>query len=104
MIAGPTFRPGEWVIYRKHKHGASPGPRATDIEPEPKGEAYSYCVDKYWVVIAVDGNAVVVGTRRGKQHVFEADDPNLRHARWWEKIVFRDRFPTPQEVEAASLS
>jgi hypothetical protein len=87
------FRPGDWVIYRKFKHSASPGPRAREINPERHGEEYTYCVDKFWGVVLAEGGWVVLVTRRGKQHTVMADDPNLRPARWWERLVYRDRFP-----------
>lgn len=88
------YCPGDWVIYRKAKHSASPGPRAREIAPEPNGEEYSYCVDKFWVVSRIENGCLVLSTRRGKQHVVEADDPNLRYARWWERFLYRHRFPT----------
>src|SRR5688572_29271998 len=101
MIGGHCYRPGDWVVYRKHKHSASPGPRAKDVAPEPNGEQYSYCVDKFWVVLAVEGERVVLATRRGKNHVVEAGDLNLRPARWWERVLFRDRFPDSHGMATA---
>ena len=98
MTDGPCYRPGEWVIYRRHKHTASPGPRAKDVTPEPNGEEYSYSVDKYWIVVSVENDNIVLATRRRKLHVVDADDPNLRPARWWERLLFRDRFPPVQEL------
>jgi hypothetical protein len=92
MIAN-QYRPGDWVIFRKRKHSASPGPRAREITPEPNGEEYSYCVDKFWGVAGTDKGRVILVTRRGKQHIVHSDDPNLRPARWWERILYRDRFP-----------
>jgi hypothetical protein len=47
-------------------------------------------------------NSVLLATRRGKQHVVECSDPNLRHARWWEKLIYRDRFPVPAPAPASS--
>jgi hypothetical protein len=61
--------------------------------PEPNGEEYSYCVDKFWGVAGLENGQVVLITRRGKQHTVDPDDPNLRPARWWERFLFRDRFP-----------
>jgi hypothetical protein len=93
LMSSHRYCLGDWVVYRKTKHSASPGPRAKEISPEPNGEAYSYCVEKFWTVTNVENGHVVLMTRRGKQHTVEADDPNLRHARWWEKLLYRDRFP-----------
>jgi hypothetical protein len=88
------------VIYRKPKSSLHPGPHARNIHPAPHGDSYSYLVDKYWRVIAVvpDHN-LVVRTRRGKQHTIPANDPNLRRAHWWERLLFKHRFPpcTPNE-------
>jgi hypothetical protein len=89
------FRPGDPVIYRATKHSAHPGPRAQEVTAETYGEGYSYVVDKFWVVAETrpDGQ-VVLKTRRGKTHRLSADDPRLRPARWWERLWFRDRFPS----------
>ncbi|MGE3779787.1 MAG: hypothetical protein AB7F89_21550 [Pirellulaceae bacterium] len=92
------YRPGDWVIFRKRKHSASPGPRAKEITPEPNGEEYSYCVDKFWGVASIDRDQVVLVTRRGKQHTVSFDDPNLRFARWWERLFYRERFPQLSSV------
>lgn len=101
MIGGESYRPGDWVIYRKLKHSPTPGPRAKDVAPELHGEEYTYCVDKFWVVVAVERNRVLLSTRRGKQHLVDRDDPNLRLAKWWERLFFRDRFPQPEVIGAA---
>lgn len=94
------FSPGDPVIYRKFKYSSTPGPRAKDVDPAPRGEDYTYSIDKFWVVVELcSENRVLLETRRGKQHVVELTDPNLRHARWWEKIFYRDRFPKPAGSE-----
>jgi hypothetical protein len=89
------FKPGDAVIYRKQKFSLRPSPQAKDICPAAYGDYYSYSVDKFWRVIAVRANQqIVVCTRRGKELTLEADDPALRRASWWERFVFRHRFPT----------
>ena len=88
-----AFKAGEPVIYRRTKIGPHPGPRAEDIRPSRAGEDYSYCVDKYWMVVTSLGEQLLVRTRRGKEHWVDADDPNLRRPHWWEKLIHRDRFP-----------
>ena len=94
MMFRRTFKPGDWVIYRKTKHSSRPGPRARDIHPEPKGEGYIYEVDKYWVVVEIrDDRKVLLQTRRGKHLLIEATDPQLRLVRWWERLIHRQRFP-----------
>ena len=55
-------------------------------------------MDKFWTVVAVQPDRkVVVRTRRGKQLTVEADDPALRRAAWWERFLFRRRFPEIME-------
>ena len=93
------FAEGDWVLYRKPKHSASPGPRASNVSPAPKGELYSYVVEKFWIVqeVLVDGR-LRLRTRGGKSHLIEASDPNLCRVPWWKRWVYKDRF---REVEAS---
>jgi hypothetical protein len=88
------FKPGDRIIYRLSKHSSHPTPRAVAVWPEPKGESYSYEVEKYWVVAKVqpDGRIIAM-TRRGKSRTIHGDDPALRRARWWERLFFAGRFP-----------
>lgn len=95
---------GDWVVYRKQKHSTSPGPRAKDVAAAPSGETYAYVVDKYWVVKqCVDSDQVLLITRTGKEHTVSLDDPNLRPARWWERLVYRDRFRETEKLLEASV-
>jgi len=88
------FQPGDPVVYRKHKHSLHPGRRARDVSPAPYGDEYSYVVDKFWRVVAVlPDNMLIVRSRRGKEHTIAATDPALRRARWWERLFLRRRFP-----------
>jgi hypothetical protein len=88
------FRPGDIVVYRKQKSSFHPGPHAKDIKPAPNGDLYSYLVEKFWRVVAVQpDHKLVVRTRRGKQHTIPANDPNLRRMHWWERLLFWHRFP-----------
>ncbi|MBI1337669.1 MAG: hypothetical protein GC164_11990 [Phycisphaera sp.] len=89
-----TYQPGDPVIYRALKHSAHPGPRATEIEPEPMGEGYSYAVDKFWVVERIDEQGqLVLRTRRGKLHILPPDHPQVRRPNLWQRYLYRDRFP-----------
>lgn len=91
------FKPGDPVIYRKSKFSNHPGPRAKNIDPAPQGEIYSYVVDKFWTVVGItDDQKLLIRTRRGKEHVVHPGDPNLRHARWWEKLFWGHRFPAAE--------
>lgn len=90
------FRPGDFLVYRKPKYSAHPGPNARDIHAAPHGDLYAYYVNKYWTVVAVRPDRhVVVRTRRGKEHTLAENDPALRPATWWERLWLRHRFPAP---------
>lgn len=100
------LKPGDHIIYVKTKQSVHPGPRAKSVEPSAKGDDYSYVVDKFWTVAEIrDDNKVLLLTRRGKTHLVDADSPHLRQPRWWERLLFRNRFPTlppaPQATPAA---
>lgn len=93
MVRLRGIQPGDWVVYRKSKISPHPGPRAQDVNPNTKGETYSYTVDKYWVVEQVlDDGRVVLKTRRGKSHTIPATDPNLRRAGLLDWLLHRNRF------------
>ncbi len=100
------YQPADLVVYRMQKYSPHPGPRATEISPAPKGESYAYMVDKFWIVAEVRGdNKLLLKMRRGKEHLVDADDPRLRRARWWEKLIYRNKFPqlvAEQPEDAAS--
>jgi hypothetical protein len=87
------FAPGDWVLYRKLKFSASPGPRARHISAATNGDEYSYFVVKYWIVdgILPDG-LLKLRTRQGKTHLIEHSDPNLRRVSWWKRWIYKDRF------------
>lgn len=107
VLMSTTFKPGDPVVYRKLKYTTHPGPRAKNISPAVRGEHYSYEVDKYWIVLALseDKRSVVVLTRTGKTHHFPVDHPRLRHATWWERWRYRERFPAiSEQVETRALS
>ncbi|MCA9240820.1 MAG: hypothetical protein KDA37_11500 [Planctomycetales bacterium] len=91
------MRKGDWVVYRMQKHSTSPGRRAKEVSAAPRGETYSYVVDKFWVVkeLLAD-DLVLLVTRKGKQHTLPQADPNLRAASWWVRWVYGDRF---REIE-----
>ena len=90
------FKPGDLVVYHKHKFSVRPGRRAKEVCPAPAGESYSYSVEKFWRVVAVQpDHQVVLCTRRGKRHTVADNDPALRGAHWWERLLFRHRFPPP---------
>jgi hypothetical protein len=88
------FRPGDCVIYNKPKVSARPGPHARDVQPAAHGDTYSYCVRKFYRVVAVRPDpTVVVRTRRGRRRTLAAADAALRRAHWWERLLHAGRFP-----------
>lgn len=93
------YSPGDWVIYRKQKYSASPGPRASNVASAPNGDTYSYIVEKFWVVreVLADGRLQLC-TRRGKTHVVDPADSNLHLASFWKRWLYKDRF---REIESA---
>ncbi len=94
---------GDLVIYRKPKISTHPGPRAKNIHPTPHGDDYIYQVDKYWLVLEIQetGDGLTVLTRTGKRHFVSTDDPNLRHANWWERWLYQNRFPSlPEQAKS----
>ena len=93
---------GDPVIYTATKHGTHPGRRAREIRPEPQGEAYVYAVDKFWTVTDTRGRQIVLTTRRGKVHLVDADDPHLRRPSWWQRLIYRNRFPKLQRPAVQS--
>ena len=78
----------------------APGTHAFAVSAAPHGDYYSYCVDKFWRVVAVQpDHKLVILTRRGKRLTVADYDPALRPASWWERLFLRHRFPaaTPPE-------
>lgn len=91
-----NLKVGNRIVFSKDKVSPSPGKRAKDISPQSKGEGYSYIVEKYWMIKAInesEGTAMLI-TRRGKEHTVDLDDPRLRLANFWERLIYRSRFPT----------
>ncbi len=91
-MATEEFRPGDWVIYKMQKESSSPGPRAKATTASPKGENYTYIVDKFWIVEAVEGDEYLLRTRKGKQHRINKSDSRLRKPGWFQKLMYSSRF------------
>ena len=105
-MLGREFKPGDLVVYRKTKHSTSPGPRAKQVVPARYGDDYTYQVDKFWVVAeSRSDSTLLLQTRRGKTHLVDSNNPNLRRAHWWERWLYGDRFPrlsSPNHPPAAA--
>jgi hypothetical protein len=92
-VSRRSFAKGDWVVFRKRKSTTHPGPRAQDIRAAAHGDTYYYSVEKFWIVadVLADGK-LLLQTRRGKQHVIDANDPQLRRATLWDRIRYRAHF------------
>ena len=88
-----AFRQGDWVVVSRRKHTTRPGRHARDVFATANGDEYDYFVDKFWIVTEVlaDGQ-LRLQTRRGKTHVVDGGDANLRHATLWDRLRYRGRF------------
>jgi len=93
-----TWKSGDWAVYRKSKRSASPGRRAAHVMASTCGETYGYVVDKFWVVEAtLPGGRLRLRTARGKIHLLDADDPNLRKPNLVQRLLWRERFRTVEQ-------
>ena len=100
-----AYRINESVVYCLTKHSVRPGQRARLVDPAPRGDWYTYCVDKYWLVEDVlSDNELILRTRRGKRRRVRSDDPNLRRPSLWERLVLAKRFPKPSESETREVA
>jgi len=93
MVTDQTYHVGDYVVYAMPKRTSHPSPRAKGLEPEQRGEDYVYVVEKYWVVDAVQNDALVIRTRTGKHRRIDPNDPRLHKAHWWERLLHLNRFP-----------
>ena len=60
----------------------------------PKDDSSTYIVQHFMTVQETSKKGtVVLVTNDGRMHVTLNTNPNLRRARWWEKLLYRDRFP-----------
>jgi len=89
------LEPGDFLIYRKAKTSAAPGPRARNVHPAETGEGFLYEVEKFWRVADVlDDGRLVAATRTGKRVFLMPQDESVRKARLIERVVYHRRFPT----------
>ena len=94
-----AWRPGDWAVYRKSKQSSIPGPRATRVTANPKGETYNYVVDKYWIVEAIlPEGQLLLRTASGKSHTIDPEDRNLRHPSMLQRFLCRDRFRRVEQI------
>jgi hypothetical protein len=91
-IMADRFKPGDLLVYKKQKHSNQPGPRAHSTAASVQDGVFSYVVDKYWIVTAVDDDTLEVLTPGQKRHRLKMSDPNLRRVNWWQRFWYRSRF------------
>ena len=100
-MSGQSFQSGDCVVYCKMKHTTHPGRRAREVRASAKGDHYTYFVDKFWIVRQVlDNGRLLLETRRGKTHVLNQSDPNLRRATLWDRIRHRERISQLQQEKS----
>ncbi len=101
-LSAYNLKVGSKVIFAKDKTSLSPGKRAVEVSPLPKGDSYSYIVEKYWIVKEIHSDRkVTLITRRGKEHIVDVDDPRLRKASLFERLFQRARFPSLDRTPAS---
>ena len=99
------FQVDDRIVYRKTKSSVHPGQNARLVAPASNGDEYSYCVDKFWVVVSVFADGTLLAkTRRGKLHRLNPNDPNLRHATLLESLFDWSRFPSPTAVSEVAAT
>ncbi|MCA9194055.1 MAG: hypothetical protein KDB03_19925 [Planctomycetales bacterium] len=93
------LRVGEKVVFVRDKYATNPEPNAKNIIASRNGEGYFYHIVKYWRIIEIQDESVVVRTRHGRTRQLRANDPRLRRAYWWETLVYASRFPACESNE-----
>ena len=89
-----TYKPGDPVVLQVTKQSKRPGPHVHDLRPMSHGKTYHYQEKLCGVVAEVLAQDVlIVRIQRGITHAVSPDEPNLRHATWWERLWHRDWFP-----------
>jgi hypothetical protein len=90
---------GMFVVYRSQRHSTSPEPNAKGVYATPHVDDYSYYVEEYARVAAVlpDGKLLIC-TKNGTQRTLQAEEPLLRRAGWWERLLFRKNFPPCTDI------
>lgn len=88
---------GDKVVYQETKASRHPEPEARRVTATA-GDDYVYEVDEFCVVTDVDTDDGELTTRTptGEFRRVSVNAPNLRKANWYERLRYRDRFPTPQ--------
>jgi hypothetical protein len=93
------FKLGMLVVYLIQRHSTSPESNAKGVYAAPHGDDYSYYVEEYARVAAVlpEGN-LIIHTNTGAQYTLPAEEPMLRRAGWWERLMLRKNFPPCIEI------
>jgi hypothetical protein len=87
MIEMGKFFRGDRVIYEEETR--NPGGTGS----EAGGDSADIVQHFMTVRESSKKGTVVLVTQTGKMHVTLNTNPNLRRARWWERLLYRDRFP-----------
>ena len=82
------------VVLLTQRYSPTPSPHAKGLYATPCGDDYSYYLEVYARVVAVlPEGKILVGTKTGEQYTLRNDEPSLRRASWWERLLFKKQFP-----------
>jgi hypothetical protein len=86
----------DWILYHDQESSDHPEPGARDISPAPRGDAYSYLIDRLWRVKRVnpDGSIEATGPK-GHVHHLDAHDPHIEKAGWLRRRRLRRKLGNP---------
>jgi hypothetical protein len=90
-----SLRPGDLIIFSLPGRSTNPGLDAKDVRPERHGEGYLFTIEHFWVVANTHGAQVAVRTRQGGIRILDTADGRMHVASWWERLIYRRRFPRP---------
>jgi hypothetical protein len=88
-----TFRLGDCVIFREERRDTHPSSGARDVRPESCGEGYLFVVNEFWRVSELHTGHLLLRASGNKTRVADANDPHLQVAPWWQRLLYRHRFP-----------
>jgi hypothetical protein len=96
MQRSNTFRIGDCVVLREERRDTHPSRGARDVRPEPYGEGYRYVLEEYWRISEQHAGRLLLRAQWGETRLAEANDPHLHVVSWWERLIYRHRFPKPE--------
>jgi hypothetical protein len=91
-----NYSVNDWILYREQESSDHPEPGAHDISPAPRGDAYSYLVDRLWRVTRVnrDGSLEATGSN-GRVHRLPPHDRHIEKVGWLRRRLLGRRLGRP---------